>query len=225
MTKARPSTRARALGVAALTLGALAALAGSANADTDERRALQAVGPAPPPPVPAPPAPPAPPPAPPPPLPPPPEPPRPHVEPLPEDGFAAVPSSPEAPPAPPAATDTPPPASDADVAALAALVSDPSSEGGDSALNPDEVTFSLYGFADFSYFTQIGKKVITANQYPTFMVGNLNVYFSTEFERRWRSLAEVRFLYAPHGAWLADNQFENNSSPRGDTSFLDGSDL
>jgi len=176
MTNARLSmTRARAFGVAGLTLGALAVLAGPANAD----------------------------------------------EPAPQQAPAPSPATPPAPPAPDAAEPTP----DADAAAIAALVGDLSAGGGDSVLDPDEVTFSLYGFADFSYVTQIGKKVITGSPYPTFMVGNLNVYFSTEFERRWRSLAEVRFLYAPNGSWLADNQFETNSSPRGDTSFLDGSDL
>jgi hypothetical protein len=225
MTIARLSmTRARAFGAVRRTLGALALLAGSAAAD--DRLALQAPEPAPPPP-------PAPtPPVPPPPAPPPPTPDPvqqgPRVEPLPDDEFPpapAPPPSPEAPVAPPTSTTAPEPASDADAAALAALVGDLSAGAGDSALDPDDVTFSLYGFADFSYFTQLGKKVITGNQYPTFMIGNLNVYFSTEFERRWRSLAEVRFLYAPNGSWLADNQFETSTSPRGDTSFLDGSDL
>jgi hypothetical protein len=215
MTNARLwMTRARALGVAGLTLGALATLARTANAD--DRLALQAPAPEPPPPVVAPPPPPAP--APPPPL--------PRVEPLPDEELPppAPPAAPEAPPATPAATPTPEPTSDADAAALAALVGDLSG-GGDSSLDPDEVTFSLYGFADFSYLTQIGKKTALAGQQPTFMVGNFNVYFSTEFERRWRSLAEVRFLYAPNGAWLTDDPFATSSSPRGNTSFLDGSDL
>jgi hypothetical protein len=198
-----PGARPRV--AAGLTLGALAALAGNANAD--ERLALQAPEPAPAAPVVAPLAPPQ----------------SPVVAPLPAPPQAPAPA-PEATPAP-GATTAPEQASDLDAAALAALVGNSSGADDSTALSPDDVTFSLYGFADFSYFTQIGERVITGNQQPTFMVGNFNIYFSTEFERRWRSLAEVRFLYAPNGASLADNAFETSSAPRGDTSFLDGSDL
>jgi hypothetical protein len=247
MRNARSPSHARVLRAAELALCWVAAWAVAPDARADERLALQAptpplegeAAPAPrpprvqplpdPEPMPAPASPPPPPAAPPPPPPaaPPPAPPAPDASGISQPSPAAPPSAPD-PPAEPATAaaagrDTASESSDAD--ALAALAADLSSATEVPTLNPDDATFSVYGFADFSYFTQIGEKVILANQQPTFMVGNFNVYFSSEFERRWRFLSEVRFLYAPHGAWLADSPLETATSQRGDTSFLDGSDL
>ncbi len=55
----------------------------------------------------------------------------------------------------------------------------------------------IYGFADFTFQQWLGGG-LTAK--PTFAVGNFNVYLATDFGSNWRSLAEVRFLYLPHGA-------------------------
>jgi hypothetical protein len=232
--------------VAAVTLGTVAALLVAPDARAGERLTLQAPAavpegeaptqptrppreqplpgeepaapPAAPPPLPSPEVAPAPPPA-----------PDAPGSPSPADSAPPISEAPGELPAGPATS--PPPSREAatevsaDADALAALASELSSASEVPALDLDDATFTVYGFADFSYFTQIGEKVILANQQPTFMVGNFNVYFSSEFERRWRFLSEVRFLYAPHGAWLADSPYEVASSPRGDTSFLDGSDL
>ena len=163
-------------------------------------------------------------------------PPTPPVEPEPPAPPAdAAPPAPPAEAAPPGALPAPPPpppppptTNEADAAAVAALVGELSGGSGDAGteVSLDEPTFSLYGFADFSYFTQIGRTSALTNAHPTFMIGNFNVYFATEFERHWRSLAEVRFLYAPNGSWLSDNAFgASTNAERGDTNVLDGSDL
>ncbi len=55
----------------------------------------------------------------------------------------------------------------------------------------------IYGFADFT-FQQWLEGAPTVK--PTFAVGNFNVYLATDFGSNWRSLAEVRFLYLPHGS-------------------------
>lgn len=217
MRNARPLARARLHRFAAFALGAVAALGAAPDAHAEGPLALQAPAPvlegeAPPPAPPAdgasesPPA--APPaasaaPA------------EPVVEPGSEPATAAA-SRPEAATAP---------SSDADLAAIAAQANELSSAIELPALDPGDATLNVYGFADFSYFTQVGEKVILSSQQSTFMVGNFNVYFSSEFERRWRFLSEVRFLYAPNGAWLADTPYETATSERGDTNFLDGSDL
>jgi len=109
-------------------------------------------------------------------------------------------------------------------AALAALSSELSP--GPETLDLDEPQIDLYGFADLTYVTQVGKKVAFAQHHASFMVGGFNVYFSTEFERRWRSLAEVRFMYLPNGGYAGETQYAAvQGSARADTSVLDPADL
>ena len=38
-----------------------------------------------------------------------------------------------------------------------------------------------------------------ANPYPTFMIGNVNLYVGAELGGGWRALTEFRLLYLPHG--------------------------
>lgn len=242
MRAARRMTPASGVRWAAVTLGTVSALAVTPDARADEAFASRgpaavegeapAAPPRPPREQPLPNEEPAPPPAAPPPLPPP------AVEPAPPSapdasGTAepspAASASPGDMPAEPA-TSAPPGAGAAavqspDADALAALASELASTTEVPALDLDEATFSVYGFADFSYFTQVGEKSFLASQQPSFMVGNFNVYFASEFEKRWRFLSEVRFLYAPNGSYLTDSIFETGTAPRGDTNFLDGSDL
>ena len=72
-----------------------------------------------------------------------------------------------------------------------------------SYLHVREDAMQLYGFADFSYLHVFGPKSNVNKQYvapyPRFYVGHLNLYLSSTLGERWRSLAEVRFTYAPLG--------------------------
>jgi hypothetical protein len=193
--------------------------AGAQRTD-DERLALQAPAPAPAAPAAptVPPAPGAPPPAP--------APPTPEAPPE----LRSEPS-PAAPSGEPQSTTAPEPTPSAealamvDAANLAALGSELASAGV-AELQLAEPHISVYGFADFTYTTQVGKKFAPSPDYGSFMVGNLNVYLSTEFERHWRSLAEVRFTYLPHGSYWTDNQFADRAAlERVDSTVLDPSDL
>ena len=58
---------------------------------------------------------------------------------------------------------------------------------------------NVYGFADFMFAAPLDKAAKMTLPYSTFAIGHLNVYMSTELGAGWRSLAEVRFMYLPHG--------------------------
>ncbi|MDF3068096.1 MAG: hypothetical protein K0R38_3697 [Polyangiaceae bacterium] len=77
---------------------------------------------------------------------------------------------------------------------------DPSSSG---VLAEEGPKLELYGFADFSYLHAFGSKQNVIKEYvapyPRFYVGHLNLYLSSSLGDNWRSLAEVRFTYAPQG--------------------------
>jgi len=61
----------------------------------------------------------------------------------------------------------------------------------------------LSGFADFSFTANVSPKTsplrTIAYQYPSFSVGNLNLYLGAALAENWHFLAEVRFLYLPGG--------------------------
>lgn len=86
-------------------------------------------------------------------------------------------------------------ASDVD---LATLGLDPSASAFDDKLN-------IFGFADVSYqawhFTH---HVVGTTDTSGFAAGNFNLYVSKNLTERWRTLAEVRFLYLPNGGMNAD---------------------
>jgi hypothetical protein len=85
-------------------------------------------------------------------------------------------------------------------------------------------TLDLYGFADFSFTTQVGERSAIGPTRPTFAVGNLNLYLSSQLSQSWRSLIEVRFLYLPNGAVPTAEQFDP-SAQRIDTSVPDPADV
>ena len=155
--------------------------------------------------------------------------PEPPAPPSAEPGTPLPQPSPASAPPTPAAAEHAPAASgelSAEEAAALAGIASGSSSTGSSELGLDEPTFNLYGFADFTYSTQVGEKAAFNQQQSSFAVGKFNVYFSTEFEKHWRSLAEVRFMYLPNGSWPGDSAFANTSGvQRTNTSVLDGSDL
>jgi hypothetical protein len=94
-----------------------------------------------------------------------------------------------------------------------------------SSIDSGGPRLSLYGFADFTYTAQIGTPSPFISQvYPTFAIGNFNLYLSTEFTPTWRSLAEVRFLYLPHGQVPAAQAFDP-AGIRADTSTADYADV
>jgi len=78
---------------------------------------------------------------------------------------------------------------DAALAALAALATD----------DGEGVKLSVYGFADFTYSHAFGDQGFVGSPYSTFAVGNLNLYLGAELGQGFRSLAEIRFMYIPHG--------------------------
>ena len=62
----------------------------------------------------------------------------------------------------------------------------------------EEHHLDIYGFADFTYDHNLGEANPFA-PYNSFAVGNFNVYLASQLGAGFRSLAEVRFTYLPHG--------------------------
>jgi hypothetical protein len=163
----------------------------------------------------------------------------------------AAPTTAVAPPAEPAASDPTPPAAAAPAAADPvpsaapapatpaagdagvlpeanpdeAFVADPSSAG--MLVGEDTPKLELYGFADVSYFHPLGSSGNILRQYvaphPTFFVGHLNLYLSSNLGENWRSLAEVRFVYSPTGS--EDKQGTDGTFPVTDTTVADYAEL
>lgn len=100
----------------------------------------------------------------------------------------------------PAPDVTPPPASttpsgDID---LASLGLEPSAAAFDDKLN-------IFGFADVAYqAVHFAHPVLGVPDSRGFNAGNLNLYVSKNLTERWRTLAEVRFLYLPNGGQNSD---------------------
>jgi hypothetical protein len=74
-------------------------------------------------------------------------------------------------------------------------------------LDPSAVTFddklNIYGFADFSYTVMRFDSPLVADD-DKFAVGNVNLFVRKNLTQRWRSLMEVRLLFAPNGALNLD---------------------
>jgi hypothetical protein len=83
-------------------------------------------------------------------------------------------------------------------------------EAATAAAAPGEHSISVYGFMDFRYSAVLGDTVGTFSRYPTFAVGDFNVYLDAQLGDGWRSLAEVRFMYLPHGSALTIDQGGNS---------------
>ncbi len=113
-----------------------------------------------------------------------------------------APAAPDAPTPPPA---PPPPAPKPDDFDLATVGLN-SEAAFDDKLN-------IYGFADIAYQAVHFR---TPSQFVTdtrgFSVGNLNVYLAKNLTRRWRTLAEVRLLFAPNGSTNPDGSITNTTT-------------
>ena len=114
-----------------------------------------------------------------------------------------VPPAPESPgtPAPavaPAAPELAPPAPQDDVAFYGA------NAGTSEAAAPTSYPkLELSGFTDFAFIANLSNRddpeSTLSYQFPSFMIGNLNLYLNAALADNWRMLAEVRFLYLPAG--------------------------
>ncbi len=84
-------------------------------------------------------------------------------------------------------------------AAVEAEVAAATADSGSAADADQGSRTNFYGFADFMFAAPLNKAAQLTLPYSTFAVGHLNMYMSTELGGGWRSLAEVRFMYTPHG--------------------------
>lgn len=114
-------------------------------------------------------------------------------------------------------------ASDAEADAVAAaLASSGGSEADAIAADVQDYSLNIYGFTDFTY-TQRLNDFAYASPYPTFMVGNINLYVGAELASGWRSLVEFRLMYLPHGGVPASEAF-SLTPERVDTTINDPAD-
>ncbi|MFZ5891032.1 MAG: hypothetical protein ACOY0T_08275 [Myxococcota bacterium] len=126
------------------------------------------------------------------------------AEAAPPNAAAAAPAAATAPPAatpesaPAAGTAAPDGTSAAAADAEAAAIQADLQSGGGSSDSSSEFKLNLYGFADFTYSTPVGKQSFFSD-YSSFAVGKLNLYAAADLGSDWRSLAEVRFMYLPNG--------------------------
>ena len=93
------------------------------------------------------------------------------------------------------------PATDFD---LSSLGLDPST-GFDDKLN-------IYGFADMSYTAIWLRDSPVVGDSRGFTSGNLNIYLAKNLTRKWRTLAEIRFMFAPNGTTNADGTLTDTSA-------------
>jgi hypothetical protein len=97
--------------------------------------------------------------------------------------------------------------------------------GADQDSNPQVEAYklNLYGFADFTYTAQLTKTTFGDNP-PSFYVGNLNLYADADLGESWHALAEVRFMYLPHGQVPFNSQYSPDATPA-DTTVGDYTDI
>jgi hypothetical protein len=112
---------------------------------------------------------------------------------------------------------------DAETGDAAAQLDDDEPGAADSLLNGEAL--KLYGFGDVGYRQMLMPKtspwLLYLNRHPSMFVGHLNIYFDSQLAERWRTLAEVRFTYQPHGGWRpADDVLRHN-----DTRIADHTDF
>lgn len=108
-------------------------------------------------------------------------------------------------------------------AVIAALAESSAGQGADAAVADIETyALNIYGFTDFTYTARLNDFAF-ASPYPSFMVGNLNLYAGAELGRGWRALTEFRLLYVPHGA-VPTSEAQALEPVRGDTTVPDPAD-
>lgn len=96
------------------------------------------------------------------------------------------------------------PAALAEAAAPAGLDDEADLAGQLQLLEEDESALHIYGFADFTYTHFLMDRQSRwfdsyFSAYPTFAIGNINLYLEKRIARRWNSLIEFRLLYLPNG--------------------------
>jgi hypothetical protein len=120
---------------------------------------------------------------------------------LPADPAPVIPAMPAAEAAPSAAEAAPAATGTADAEAEEALMAS-LAQGADTTeqavADLEEFKLNIYGFTDFTYTARLNDFAY-ANPYPTFMIGNVNLYVGAELGGGWRALTEFRLLYVPHG--------------------------
>jgi hypothetical protein len=143
------------------------------------------------------------------------------------EGPASVTPAPTAPTGVPSAEVDANAAASADAeadAVAAALAGAMGGDGAEAALaEAEEFKLNLYGFTDFTY-THLLNDFTFASPYPTFLVGNVNLYVGAELGDGFRSLTEFRLLYLPHGSVPASEVFAPEPT-RTDTTVGDPADL
>ena len=92
-----------------------------------------------------------------------------------------------------------------------------------AAADVEEFKLNIYGFIDFTYTHRLNDFTFVS-PYPTFLIGNLNLYAGAELGDGWRTLTEFRLLYAPHGT-LASDQLFAAEPVRTNTTVGDPADL
>ncbi len=92
-------------------------------------------------------------------------------------------------------------AAEAEADALADALADAmTSSGADAAVaEAEEFKLNIYGFTDFTY-THLLNDFGFATPYPTFMVGNINLYVGADLGGGWKAMTEFRLLYSPNGS-------------------------
>jgi len=112
---------------------------------------------------------------------------------------------------------------DAEADALAAALAESGGSQTDSVVEEvQEFALNIYGFTDFTYTHRLNDFAY-ASPYPTFMVGNVNLYVGAELGSGWRSLVEFRLMYLPHGAVPPDEALATEPD-RIDTTVNDPAD-
>ena len=113
---------------------------------------------------------------------------------------------------------------DAEADALVAALAQGGGEASGEAAVADvqEYSLNIYGFTDFTYTHRLNDFTF-ASPYPSFMVGNLNLYAGAELGSGWRALTEFRLLYVPNGSIPAEQALELEPD-RIDTTVADPAD-
>jgi len=79
-----------------------------------------------------------------------------------------------------------------------------------------DTDLKFFGFADFSVVVAAMKKSNAwrdfIGRHSTFYIGNLNLFLSKSLSENVRTMAEVRFLYAPHGSANVDGSLNESRS-------------
>ncbi len=129
----------------------------------------------------------------------------PSAPPVSADAPPVVPEAAQPTPVKPAEAVPSTPAADASAAAGANDVGFYGANAGDAETTAATTypKLDLSGFTDFSFVANVSSHAsplrTIAYQFPSFSIGNLNLYLGAALAESWHLLAEVRFLYLPQG--------------------------